>query len=318
MSAEEIDYVLDRIYAINKYLGGNAIESDHRTKNQSVFKTLNYDFFKKFEEIKKVQDKRNDLKKQTETSIEILRMNNSIKVGVEFMENVIDKMNKHFGNVKRSGAALKEAEEVIFNCQNLLEKLKEMEYFHYEHKRKDEENKKQKRMLKKTFTRALIGLNEDDTVMDDDENDATENPLKKRKANKQQGPKIDKKALNANQEKLRNLALIPQEKMALERWKKQDAEIDEFLDDIDGDIDKINAQLDDFKENMRKNEILIEYISNETFKISSELQTSNAKLKIIMDKFRQPGRLCIDICVAVVFSMLLGLLIYLIRAYIAL
>lgn len=317
MSAEEIDYILDRIYEMNRYLGGNAIESDHRTKNQSIFKTLNTDFFKKFEEIKKVQDKRNDLKRQTDTSIEILRMNNTIKVGIEFMENIIDKMNKHFTNVKRAGSALKEAEEVIFNCQNLLEKLKEMEYFHYEHKRKEEEKKKQKHIAKKTFTRALVDLNADDTCMEEDDQ-ASENPLKKRKANKEKGQKVDKKALNANQEKLRTMALIPQEKMALERWKKQDAEIDDFLDDVDVEIDKINAQLDDFKENMRKNEILIEYISNETFKITTELQTSNAKLKIIMEKFRQPGRLCIDICVAVMFSTLLGLLIYLIRVYVSL
>ena len=111
------------------------------------------------------------------------------------------------------------------------------------------------------------------------------------------------------------MKLLPQEKTALDEWKNKDAEIDDMLDEIDVDIDRINVQLDAFQENMRKNEILIEYISNEVFKITTELQTSNAQLKIIMEKFRQPGRLCIDICVAIMFSTLLGLLIYLIMRY---
>ncbi len=74
--------------------------------------------------------------------------------------------------------------------------------------------------------------------------------------------------------------------MALKRWKKLDQAIDKELDEIENEMKKINIQLDDFSENMRRNEVLIEYISEETYKVTMELKTSNAKLKIIMEKFR--------------------------------
>ena len=246
--------------------------------------------------------------------MKILRANNQIKSGVTFMENIIDKMMKHANGLKKASVAAKEGEEVIFNCQNLLEKLKEKEYFQYKFKREQDAQKAQnKKLKKKGYQKALIDLIGDETIMSD--NEEAENPMKKKKKGKGDGPKVDKKALNQKQDQLKNMPLLPQEKTALDKWKKQDAEIDDMLDEIDVDIDKINVQLDAFQENMRKNEILIEYISNEVFKITTELQTSNAQLKIIMEKFRQPGRLCIDICVAVMFSTLLGLLIYLIMRY---
>lgn len=314
MSAEEIDYVLDRIYAINKYLGGVEFESDYRTKNQSLFKTLNHDFFKKFEEVKKISDQRDDWRRVEETSLRILRANNQINNGITFMENIIDKMMKHAKGLKKASVAAEEGEQVLFNCQNLLEKLKEKNYFQYNFKKEQDAKKAANRKLKKKgFQKALIDLIGDETINSDDE--GTDNPMKKKKKGKDDGPKVDKKALNQKQNQLRDMKLLPQEKTALDKWKNKDAEIDDILDEIDTDIDRINVQLDAFQENMRKNEILIEYISNEVFKITTELQTSNAQLKIIMEKFRQPGRLCIDICVAIMFSTLLGLLIYLIMRY---
>ena len=47
MSANDINYVLDRLYQMNTYLGGNLIEYDFRSKNMSIYKKLNADFFKK-------------------------------------------------------------------------------------------------------------------------------------------------------------------------------------------------------------------------------------------------------------------------------
>lgn len=317
MSAEEIDYVLDRIYAINKYLGGVEFESDYRTKNQSLFKTLNHDFIKKFEEVKKIQDQRDDWRRVEETSLRILRANNQINNGITFMENIIDKMMKHAKGLKTASVAAEEGEEVLFNCQNLLEKFKEKNYFQYAFKKEQDAKKAaNKKLKKKDYQKALIDLIGDETINSDDE--GTDNPMKKKKKDKGgggEGKKVDKKALNQKQNQLRDMKLLPQEKTALDEWKNKDAEIDDMLDEIDVDIDRINVQLDAFQENMRKNEILIEYISNEVFKITTELQTSNAQLKIIMEKFRQPGRLCIDICVAIMFSTLLGLLIYLIMRY---
>ncbi len=95
MSKNDINYVLDKLYQMNTYLGGLAHESDFRSKNSSIFKKLNNDFFKKFKEIKKIQNERNALKKDTTIPvnirrIEVLKKNNRIKDGIEFMENIIE------------------------------------------------------------------------------------------------------------------------------------------------------------------------------------------------------------------------------------
>lgn len=312
MSADDINACLDKIYSINKYLGGTAYESDFRSKNVSIFKSLNNDFFKRFEEVKKIQNSRNDKRKEKDTSIEILRMNNKIKLGIEFMESIIQKMYDNLALLRKNGRETSEGDEIIFNCQDLLKKMKEVEFVHYKYSRKEEDNKNQKVLQKKGFSKKLLDFNVEEAVIsDDDDNVAV------KKKPKRDGPKVDKKAMNENIEKLKAEPLNDEEKVALELWKKKDQEIDKDLDLIEDEMNGILAQLDLFKDNMRKNEILVEYISEEVFKLSSELETTNAQMKIIIEKFKGPGRLCIDICMSLSLALLIGMLVYLIRRYIS-
>lgn len=315
MSAEDIDMCLDKIYSMNKYLGGKAYESDFRSKKASVFQTLNSEFFNKFKEIKKIQDQRNERKRETDTSIEILRMNNKIKTGVEFMERIIDKMQDNYKAYKKFTNITSEAEEIIFNCQNLLEKVKSIEFYYYEFLKKQEENKNQANLKKKSFQQKLVQFNVEDPMEGDDDNNTSTNPLKKRDKN---APKVDTKGMFANQEKLKNMELNDEEKMALDRWNKMNQQIDDDLDEIENEIDAINDQLENFKENMRKNEILVEYISEEVFKLGNELQTTNAQMKIIIEKFKSAGGLCADVCMSLLLSLFVGLFVYLLRRYMAL
>lgn len=313
MSADDINASLDKIYVINKYLGGTAFESDFRSKNMSIFKSLNNDFFKKFEEIKKVQNLRNDKRKESETSIEILRLNNKVKLGVEFMESIINKMFENLQLLRKNGRETIEGDEVIYNCQNLLKKMKEVEYFHYEFARKDEENKNQNVLRAKGFQKKLLDFDVEEEMFSDDDGNSND----KKKKPKREGPKVDRKLMNENLEKLKAEPLNDEEKLALEAWKKNDRVIDENLDEIEAQMDGILGELELFKENMRKNEILVEYISEEVFKLASELETTNAQMKIIIEKFKAPGRLCIDICMSLALAVLIGLLVYLIRRYIS-
>lgn len=313
MSMDDINSCLDKIYAINKYLGGNSWESDFRSKNASVFKSLNYDFFRRFEQVKKTQNARNDKLHQNDIGIEVLRMNNKIKLDVEFMETVIQKMHDNLALLRKSGRETTEGDEVIYNCQKLLEKVKEVEYFYYKYDRKNEENKNQHVLKARGFQRKLVDFEVEEDMFSDD--DAPAGP--QRRKPKKDGEKVDPKALNAAAEKLRNEPLTEEEKLALEAWKKQDKQIDDELDEIEGQMDGILAELEHFKDNMRKNEVLVEYISEEVFKLSSELETTNAKMKIIIEKFKGPGRLCVDICMSLMLAVLIGLLVYLVRRYIS-
>ena len=164
----------------------------------------------------------------------------------------------------------------------------------------------------KGFKKKLVDFEVEEDMFSDDEGAG---PQKKKP--KREGEKVDRKAMNANMERLREEPLNDEEKLALENWKKQDRQIDDELDAIEGEMDGILGELDNFRDNMRKNEVLVEYISEEVFKLASELETTNAKMKIIIEKFKGPGRLCIDICMSLTLAVLIGLLVYLIRRYIS-
>ena len=70
-------------------------------------------------------------------------------------------------------------------------------------------------------------------------------------------------------------------------------------------------QLDDFNENMHKNEVLIDYVSHQANALKTDLKTSNAKIKILVERFTQPGRLCLEISNSCCLCMLIGLFVYL-------
>ena len=313
MSANDINYVLDKLYFMNKYLGGTAHETDFRSKNMSIYKKLNNDYFKKFKEIKKIQNERNYLKKQSKTSLEILRKNDQIKQGIEFMENIIEQMEKSLSKNKK-GKGAKEGEEIIFNCVKLLEKVKSIEFYQISSKKKEDKQSKEKKKINK-YINDLIGYEVENGA------DLDEEPKKKKKKKKKKvkrdGPKVNKKELQEKLKELKNSPLSAEEKIALEQWKKMDQQIDKDLDEIDEQIEKVNEQLDNFAENMRRNEILIEYISSEAYKVVMDMKTSNAKLKVIMEKFKEPGRMCIEITSAFTLALMIGLFVYLMQKYLA-
>ena len=311
MSMAEIDFLLDKMYEINKYLGGKAFEADFRDKSGGVFRGLRADFHKKFEETKKIQNKRNDELRTTDRSIEILFLNNRIKTGIEFMETVVEKMHQTLSTYKESQELMKEARDITHDCSELLEKMKEIEKFHLAITAKKDEKIKNAREMNLKFQNRLIDQEVENLIFEEESAPAS----KGRRGPKKK--KIDLKAMNANAEALKNMPLTPEEKMALDRWKRIDAEIDGNLDEIYVQMEKLNTQLDSFDENMRKNEVLVEYVTEQAFKLSSDLQTTNAKLKIILDKFNSPGKLCIELTMATLISILVGMLVYLVRRYMA-
>lgn len=46
---KEINFMLDKLYSMNSYLGGNAAEEDFRSGNVSEFRKVGKDFIKKFQ-----------------------------------------------------------------------------------------------------------------------------------------------------------------------------------------------------------------------------------------------------------------------------
>lgn len=305
--AKNLDYLLDRLYEMNTFLGGDLKKYDYRSGNGNKLKIMFKDFEKKYREVKKAQDSRNAERKKEKTNINILRWNNEIKVGFEFLTNVIDNMNEYYRKEKKSMS--KEDKEmsngIIINCQKTLERLQEIEVI-------NNNFKKDVDLQDKLEVELADLLNFDPDNLDLDEDDAPP-PGKRRRREKQETVKV-----SANKIKqLNKLAITPEEKQALEKWKKMNADIDSRLDRIGKELDQMMAGLDEFDEQLERNKRLLDYVGNEAFKLNEQAQTTNAQMKIILDRFKRPGRMVIDICMGFLLATLLGIFTYLFRRYLA-
>lgn len=306
--AKNLDYLLDKLYEMNTFLGGDLKKYDYRSGNGNKLKIMFNDFEKKYREVKSAQDSRNAERKKEATNINILRWNNEIKVGFEFLTNVIDKMNDYYKSEKKRMTEENRniSHGIILNCQTMLNKLQEIEEVNNDFK-KDVQFKDE---LERNFQKRLLDLDPDNLELEDDDAPPTG---KRRRRNKQKAAKVD-----ANKIKMLNkIPLTKEEKMALEKWKKQDAEIEGRLDSIGKKLDELMEGMDEFDEQLERNKKLLDYVGNEAFKLNEIAQTTNAQMKIILDRFKRPGRLVIDICMAFLLATLLGIFVYLLRRYIA-
>lgn len=306
--AKNLDYLLDRLYEMNTFLGGDLKKYDYRSGNGNRLKIMFNDFEKKYREVKGAQDSRNAERKKEKTNINILRWNNEIKVGFEFLTNVIDKMNDYFSSEKKR---MQEDEQnmsrgIIINCQKMLERLQEIEEVNNDFK-KDVQLKDK---IEAEFKQRLLDLDPDNLELEDDDAPPAG---RRRRRNKQKAAKVD-----ANKIKMLNkVPLTKDEKVALEKWKKMDAEIEGRLETIGKQLDELMEGMDEFDEQLERNKKLLDYVGNEAFKLNEIAQTTNAQMKIILDRFKRPGRLVIDICMGFLLATLLGIFTYLLRRYIA-
>jgi hypothetical protein len=306
--AKNLDYLLDRLYDMNTFLGGDLKKFDYRKGNGNALKIMFNDFEKKYREVKNAQDSRNAERKKEKTNINILRWNNEIKIGFEFLTNVIDKMNEYFSRNKKS---MKPEEEkasrgIIINCQKMLERLQDVEEVNNMFKK----NIQIKDELEADYRKKLLELDPDNLDLEEDDAPPTG---RRRRKEKTQNVKVD-----ANKIKMLNkIPVTEEEKQALEKWKKLDAEIDGRLEDIGNQLDELMEGLDDFDEQLERNKKLLDYVGNEAFKLNEIAQTTNAQMKIILDRFKRPGRMVIDICMGFLLATLLGIFTYLLRRYFA-
>jgi hypothetical protein len=305
--AKNLDYLLDKLYEMNTFLGGDLKKYDYRAGNGNRLKIMFNDFEKKYREVKNAQDSRNAERKKEKTNINILRWNNEVKVGFEFLTNVIDKMNEYFISEKKrmNKEELEISRGIIINCQKMLERLQEIEEVNNDFK-KDIQLKDE---LEVEFQKKLLELDPDNLDLEDD--DAP--PTRRRRKNKQKAVKMDANKIK----KLNKLPVSKEEKAALETWKKKNAEIDGRLDKIGKQLDELMEGLDEFDEQLERNKKLIEYVGNEAFKLNEQAQTTNAQMKIILDRFKRPGRMVIDICMGFILATLLGIFTYLFRRYLS-
>ena len=91
--------------------------------------------------------------------------------------------------------------------------------------------------------------------------------------------------------------------------------MDQELDAVHEQLELIDHQLAAVDKNMYRNEIMIEKITEDAFRVGSNLQGTNAKLKILLNRFRKPTKLCLDISVFLGLCILIGMFTFLLRSY---
>jgi DNA repair exonuclease SbcCD ATPase subunit len=306
--SKNLDFLLDKLYEMNSFLGGDLVKYDYRSKNGNILKILNADFENAYRKAKQAQDLRNAERKQHESNIEILKWNNIIQKEFRFMKSVIEKMNQEFSKIQKRLDDEKrlEGKELIMNCQQMLDGLQEIEKVNVTYRQK----LKAKNELEIEYEENILGYDAEDPGIEDD--DAP--PPKRVRGKREKVVKVDGNKLK----RLKNTPLTEKEKAALEKWKKKDAEINDILDSIDKRLDEMLEGLDDFDDHLERNKKLLDYIGNEAFKLNEQAQTTNAQMKIILDRFKRPGRMCIDICMGFLLATLLGIFSYLLRRYLTL
>lgn len=178
----EINYMLDKLYKMNTYLGGKAVQEDFRSGNVSEFQKIGKDFLKKFSIAQKFQNRRNQLKVElieveenpddhkdvnpTKLKIAILDINSQIAKAMTLMENYIEKMETDLRKYKKGKDIYKEGEEIIYKCKKLLTSFRTAEYFYID--KNIEENDIDDQEIK--FERDLLIEDIDEYEFSDEEN----------------------------------------------------------------------------------------------------------------------------------------------------
>lgn len=300
---------MDKLFEMNTFLGGNMAKYDYRSGKGNLLEILNNDFFKKYKEVLSAQDNRNTQRKKGITSIDILRWNNTIKNGFDYMDNILDKMNTHFNKNKSRLKGEKEikARQIIKTCQDLLEKMKKVEEVNNDYK----EKLKRKERIDDGFAKELMSFEVEKNLFGDQQKGDDTGRPKKGKQEDGGIKKVDAKVIK----KLAKVALSQEEKQALERWKKKNGQINEKLDSIGTKLDELLQGLENLDTEMDRNAKLIDFVGNEAFKLNEKAETTNAQMKIILDRFKRPGRFCIDICMSFILASLIGMFSYLLRKF---
>lgn len=288
---KELNYMLDKMYQMNTYLGGKASEEDFRSGNVSEFKKVGKDFLKKFQIAQKYQNRRNQLKDELVVALEIdskkqdkdnlmnkipyfnqltekqvadpnklklsiLDINTQISKLMTLMENYIDKMQMDLRKYKKGSERFEEGEEIIYKCKKLLTTFKTVEFFYIE--KNIQENDFEEQKLK--FEENLIDENIDQYEFSDDETQVGKKVRRKRN-----GPQLNQNEIDKKAKELEEMPLDKKEARFLQETKKYDKIFNRELDVIEQDLQEINVKLDVFQENLEKNKVLVEYEQNQVY-----------------------------------------------------
>jgi hypothetical protein len=99
------------------------------------------------------------------------------------------------------------------------------------------------------------------------------------------------------------------EVQAMERWKAKEKEMDDLIDEINGSLDVLNAQLISAGQKIDQNAEMIEEVKAKAVKLDDKFTSTNKRLKDTIKRFRAPSKLCMDACLVILIIVLIGILV---------
>lgn len=109
--------------------------------------------------------------------------------------------------------------------------------------------------------------------------------------------------------------LTEEERVALDKFKEVDKQQDVIIDQINQGLESLKGKAVGIGENVDRQTDLILNLDKEVDDTYSQLQSSNAKLKRVLDEYRKPSKFCVDVVLILILLGLIGILLKMMGLY---
>ena len=115
--------------------------------------------------------------------------------------------------------------------------------------------------------------------------------------------------------KIVNRPLTEEEEKYLERWEQYSEEMDSILNEISSELEVMLQKLETIEQEQNTNMKMADSIDRDVVRLKKDVEFNNTQLKLIVKSLRSPGKICADLTLGLVLSILIGVLVYVIRLY---
>lgn len=268
--ATDLNFVIDRLEDWYAEVTGEDLKKREEMKNDEFF-LIEKKIRETVQKARRLQEERNEeIQKEEHSAASVMRKTTALKELFKDIDESILSMGK------------------IIERQKKSKKLTEAEA-----------DKKLKVLMNYKNVAKNLKEREKDTEM------VNKKP-RKPALNKSVNLSIDEDELNGSL--LDKEDLDDEENEALKRWAETDKKIDGLLEGVISNLDNIHNGLREQEGMIQENRELTKDLGHKVDKAAVKFESANLKMKNVLKQFRAPHSFCIDICLVLVFLVLLGIL----------
>lgn len=268
--ATDLNFVIDRLEDWYAEVTGEDLKKREEMKNDEFF-LIEKKIRETVQKARRLQEERNEeIQKEEHSAAAVMRKTTALKDLFKDIEESISSMGK------------------IIERQKKTKKLSE-----------EEADKKMRVQLNYKNVVKNLKEREKDTEI------VSKKP-RKPALNKSVNLSMDEEDLNGSL--LDKEELDDDENEALKRWAETDKKIDGLIEGVINNLDLIHNGLKDQEGMITENRQLTRDLGHKVDKVTVKFETANSKMKKIITQFRAPHSFCIDVCLVLVFLVLLGIL----------